>query len=304
MGANPLTFNLDTIESNLVEYLVAHNFDVWLQEWRGSTLLPSARTQFTGDQVAQHDHAAAQRAVRELSGRTELHVIAHCVGSITWVMATLAGRGTPTSLVCSSVAAHPIGPTLTRIKVGLHLGELMKAAGVRILTTDSFSDESRGERLLDLLLRLYPMPETEECDQAVCRRLAFIYGVAVHRPNVNELTHVTMHELFGPTDLTMMDHLSRMAREERLVTARGEDLYLPHLERLRLPITFMSGSDNLVWTPASTQRTHDLLQQELGGDLFRRDVFARYGHQDVLMGASAARDTFPSFLAHLDRVNA
>ncbi|MGP0029837.1 MAG: GMC family oxidoreductase N-terminal domain-containing protein [Acidimicrobiales bacterium] len=303
MGANPLTFNLDTIELNLVEYLFAHGFDVWLQEWRASTLLPSANTQFTGDQVATYDHAAAQRAVRELSGRDELHVIAHCVGSLTWVMATLAGSATPSSLVCSSVGAHPIGPTLTRIKVGLHLGELMKAAGVRILTTDSFSDESRGQRALDQLLRLYPT-KPEECDQAVCRRLAFIYGNAVHHPQLNELTHVTMYELFGPTDLTMMDHLSVMARQERVVSARGEDIYLSHLERLRLPVTLMSGSVNLVWTPASTQRTFDLLTQELGGDDFRREVFDDYGHQDVLIGATAARDTFPSFLAHLDRVNA
>ena len=42
MGANPLTFTLDTIQPNLAEYLVGHGFDVWVQEWRGSTLLPTA----------------------------------------------------------------------------------------------------------------------------------------------------------------------------------------------------------------------------------------------------------------------
>ncbi len=301
---NPLTFNLDTIEVNFVEYLVAHGFDVWLQEWRSSTLLPSATTQFTGDQVARYDHAAAARAVRELSGRNELHVIAHCVGSITWVMAILSGAATPSSILCSSVGAHPIGPAITRIKVGLHLGELLKAAGVRLLTTDSFPGEAWGQRAFDELLRLYPIPEGEQCDQAVCRRLAFIYGVAIHHPQVNELTHVTMHELFGPTDLTMMDHLSVMARHERVLSARGEDDYLVHLERLRLPLTLLSGSANLVWTPASTQRTYDLLTQELPGGDFHREVFEDYGHNDVLIGATAARDTFPHFLAHLDRVGA
>ena len=304
MGANPLTFNLDTIEPNLVEFLVAHGFDVWLQEWRGSTLLPSAKSQFNADQVAQQDHRAARRAVRQLSGRDDLHVIAHCVGSITWVMAILAGAATPSSIVCSSVAAHPVGPTITRIKVGLHLGELMKRAGVRLLTSDSFADETRGQRLLDQALRLYPIPKDEECDQAVCRRLAFIYGIAVHRPNVNELTHVTMHELFGPTNLTMMDHLSLMARKERLVSANGENQYLSHLQRLSMPITLLSGSVNLVWTAESTLQTYDLLTSELGGDTLRRVVFEDYGHQDVLMGADAPHDTFPAILAHLDRVNA
>jgi cholesterol oxidase len=304
MGANPLTYNLDTVEPNLVEYLVAHGFDVWLQEWRGSTVLPCAKTQFSADQVAQHDHAAVQVAVRSLSGRDELHVIAHCVGSITWVMAILAGTATPTSIACSSVGAHPVAPTLTRIKVGLHLGELMKAIGVRILTSDSFSDQSRGQRLLDRVLRLYPVPHEEKCDQTVCRRLAFIYGNAVHHANMNELSHVNMHELFGPTNLTMMGHLSLLARQERLLSADGSDIYLNHLERLRLPLTLLSGSENLVWTPASTKRTYDVLTQELGGDTCRRVVFDGYGHQDVLIGASAAHDTFPSFVAHLDWANA
>lgn len=304
MGANPLTYNLDTVEPNLVEYLFAHGFDVWLQEWRGSTLLPTAETQFSADQVAQHDHAAVQAAVRSLSGRDELHVIAHCVGSITWVMAILAGTATPTSIACSSVSAHPVAPTLTRMKVGLHLGELMKAFGVRILTSDSFSDQSRKQRLLDLALRLYRVPRKERCHQAVCRRLAFIYGNAVRHDNVNELSHVNMHELFGPTNLTMMGHLSLLARREQLLSADGSDIYLNHLDRLRLPLTLLSGSENLVWTPASTERTYDLVTQELGAGTCRRVVFDGYGHQDVLIGASAARDTFPSFVAHLDWANA
>ena len=41
MGANPLTFLLDTVDVNMVEYLVHSGFDVWVQEWRGSTLLPT-----------------------------------------------------------------------------------------------------------------------------------------------------------------------------------------------------------------------------------------------------------------------
>ncbi len=304
MGANPLTFMLDTIQPNLAEYLVGHGFDVWVQEWRGSTLLPTARTQFNADDVAHHDHAAVQAAIREQTGNSDFHVVSHCVGSITWMMATLAGTAAPTSLLCSSVALHPVGPTMTRIKAGLHLAGLMKDIGIGMLTTDSFSGESVGARLVDVALRVYPIPKAERCDQAVCRRLAFIYGVAVHHPNVNELTHTTMHELFGPTDMTMMAHLSRMAEAERVLSADGSDDYFPHLERLRRPITFLSGRHNLVWLPESTERTYSLLCDQLGQDFFRREVFDAYGHQDVMIGADAARDTFPAVLDHLDRVNA
>ncbi|HXR53407.1 MAG TPA: hypothetical protein VN793_00025, partial [Acidimicrobiales bacterium] len=166
------------------------------------------------------------------------------------------------------------------------------------------SDESEGARAVDLALRAYPIPKAERCDQAVCRRLAFIYGVAVHHQNMNELTHTTMHELFGLTDMTMMVHLSRMARAERVVAADGADSYLANLERLRRPITLVSGSENLVWVPESTERTYSLLVDKLGQDPVRRVVLDGYGHQDVFIGAEAARDTFPTVLEHLEHVNA
>jgi cholesterol oxidase len=104
--------------------------------------------------------------------------------------------------------------------------------------------------------------------------------------------------------MTMMVHLSHMARVQRVVDAHGTDSYLPHLERLRRPITLLSGSENLVWVPESTARTHSHLTERLGEDLFRRVVFDGYGHQDVFIGAEAARDTFPAVLDHLERVNA
>jgi cholesterol oxidase len=304
MGANPLTYLLDTIEPNLTEYLVAQGFDVWLQEWRGSTLLPTARRQFDADDVAWRDHAAAQAAVRAGTGRADIHVVSHCVGSITWMMAILAGTAEPASLLCSSVSMHPIGPSLTKVKAGLRLAQVMKDSGVRMLTTDSFADEPKGARLLDVALRAYPIPRAERCDQPVCRRLAFIYGNAVHHTNVNDATHTTMHELFGPTDMRMMAHLSRMARVEMIVSADGSDDYTPHLERVRCPMTFLSGRHNRVWVTESVDRTVDLLQRELDPGLFERVVFEDYGHQDVMIGQDAARDTFPSVLAHLDRANA
>jgi len=177
-------------------------------------------------------------------------------------------------------------------------------AGVGILTTDSTTDESWRAKLVDKALHLYPIPGAEECDQDVCRLVAFIYGPAVHHLNLNEATHLALHELWGPTNTTMMDHLSRCARAERVLTADGTDGYLPHLERLQIPITFLSGMRNLVWLPESTKRTHDLLVGEFGADRYRLVQVPDYGHQDVFQGAEASQDTFPSFLDHLDRVGA
>lgn len=300
MGANPLTYLLDTVATNLVEYLCGHGFDVFVQEWRASTSLPSALTQFTADTVATEDHPAALAAVRTESGSHDVHVVAHCVGSITWVMAALAGTADPASMLCSSVAAHPVGPAITRLKVGLHLGELLTHLGVRMLTSDSSTGQSAGARAVDRALRFYPVPEEERCDQAVCRRLAFIYGIAAHHANLDPRTHVTMHELFGPTDMTMMNHLSAMARRQRLVGADGSDRYLDHLDLLPGPVTLVSGTKNRVWLPASTERSEAALVAAVGRARVRRVVLDGYGHQDVFIGARAADDTFPAVVDHLE----
>ncbi len=301
---NPLTWSLDTVEVSMVEFLVAHGYDVWLQEWRSSTLLPTSRTQFNGDQVAEFDHPSAAATVADICGTSDLHVIAHCVGSITWLMSTLAGNVEPSSLFCSAVGAHPIAPTLTRLKVGMHLGEILHRFGVQLLTTSSTTNERFLEWLFDQELRLYPIPAEEQCDQAVCRRVSFIYGNGVHHVNLNPATHAALHELFGPTNLTMMDHLSAMARAEEIQPATGTIDYLAHLDRLQLPISLASGDRNLVWLPASTKRTFDVLVDRFGPGLYRRFVYEDYGHQDVFNGARAFKDTFPSVVEHLQRVNA
>jgi len=304
LGANPLTFSTDLIETNAVEYLVEHGFDVWIQEWRGSTLLPTCYSSFTADDVARLDHPAAEAAIRDLTGRQDLHWVTHCVGSITIMMSTLAGTTSPASVVCSQVGAHPIGPEIMKLKVRFNAAGLLRAAHVKRLTTDTFTRESRGQRALDTLLRLYPIPKAERCDQAACRRLAFIYGIAVHHPAVNAETHVNLHELFGAANLEILQQLAAMAGAERLISADHEDAYLPHLERLRLPITFLHGAHNLVWVPESTQRTYDLLVSEFGPDQYRRVVFDDHGHQDTIMGVRAVDNAFPAIVEHLDRAGA
>ena len=303
-GANPLTFTTDTIATNTVEYLTANGFDVWVQEWRGSTLLPTCRGNFDADMVARFDHPATEQYIRAATGRHELHWVAHCIGSLTLMMSTLSGTVTPASVLASSVAMHPIGPRIMGIKARLHLATLLRRLGIRHLTTDAYDDEAIKSRLFDQALRLYPIPAAERCHEAVCRRLAFIYGNAIHHAAVDEGTHHALHELFGPTNLRMMEHLSNCAAAERLIDAHGADAYLPHLEWLQFPITFVHGVHNLVWVPESTERSFDLLVREFGADNYRRVLLPNHGHQDAFMGMRSVEDAFPEVLAHLDRVNA
>ncbi len=223
---------------------------------------------------------------------------------MTWLMATMEGTVEPASMLCSQVGVHSIVPPLMRAKIQMQTGALLTALRIGLLTTDAFDDASVGARLLDQALRLHSIRRDERCDQAVCRRLAFIYGTAGHHSAVDDDAHDALHELFGPASVTMLKHLAKCAIAGRLVAGDGSDTYFPHLDRLRFPITFLHGAHNRVWLPESTARSYDLLTTTFGPELYRRVVLDGHGHQDSFMGASAAQAGFPVVVDHLVRAGA
>jgi cholesterol oxidase len=91
IGVSSLMYAIDTINTNLLEYLFEHGFDVWLLDYRLSIELPASRSQsYLGD-VATRDYPTAVARVQELSGANSVQVVAHGVGSSTFTMALLAG---------------------------------------------------------------------------------------------------------------------------------------------------------------------------------------------------------------------
>ena len=124
--------------------------------------------------------------------------------------------------------------------------------------------------------------------------------------NLNAETHDAMHELMGVANLEMMEHLASCASHERLVDVHGDDVYLPNLYRLSMPITLIQGSENQVWTLEATQTTYDALVDHFGNDdgRYARHVIEGYGHLDTVFGKNAVHDTYPKMLDHLDRAGA
>ena len=91
-----------------------------------------------------------------------------------------------------------------------------------------------------------------------------------------------------------------MTKTGHLVTATGDEAYLPHLDRLAIPITFIHGDRNECFLPASTEKTYELLRQQNGTGLYRRHVIPDYGHIDCIFGKNAVKDVYPLILQHLD----
>ncbi|MGH4008971.1 MAG: alpha/beta fold hydrolase [Pseudonocardiaceae bacterium] len=300
LGVSSLIFSMDTIETNLLEFLYAHGYDVWLLDFRASIDLPASGTRFSADDVAQYDYPAAVAKVREITTSPSVQMVVHCYGSTTFFMAMLAGLEGVRSVVSSQIATHVICPPMTRLKSGLHLPALLDKLGVESLTAYTDTNANWLHRLYDRFLDAFPDDKEEKCTSAVCHRITFMYSLLYEHDQLNGPTHEALHEMFGIANIHAMEHLALMVRAGGLRSVDGQDIYLPHRGRLAIPITFIHGAENACFLPESTEKTRTLLAQRNGAHLYRRHVIPGYGHIDCMFGKRAALDVYPLILEHLE----
>ena len=302
LGVSSRIFQIDTIDTNLVEYLYAQGYDIWLLDYRASIELPVANERFSGDEIAQYDYPAAVEKVLSVTTASAVDMVVHCFGSTTFFMAMLAGLKGVRSAVCSQIAMHSIVPTMTTLKTGLHLPSVLDLLGADSLTAYVDNHADWKDRLFDEALRLYPIDKEERCQSKTCHRITFLYAPLYEHDQLNPATHDALHEMFGVANIESFEHLALLCRTGHLVGADGSERYMQHLHRLAFPITFIHGAENDCFLPESTEKSFNLLRKVNGKSLYSRHVIGGYGHIDCIFGKDAAKDVFPLILAHLEKI--
>jgi cholesterol oxidase len=293
------SFATGTVDTNLVDYLRDHGYDVWLLDYRASSDFAAAGTAFTIDDIARRDYPAAVNEVCRIAGVEQVQMLVHCVGSMSLLMSLLDGKlkGQVRSVICSQLGAHPIPPTLSRLKACLRLATLLRLVGVKTISAD-FDPYNLCDRVVDRVLTL--IPTRERCNNPVCRRILFLFGESYLHSRLNSATHEAIDEWFGVTSTTALAHIARIVRKGHIVDSEGRDVYLPNVERLKLPISFMHGTRNREFVMEGTQATFDLLREKNDKRWYRLVKIRGYGHMDCFIGRNAARDVFPLILNELD----
>ena len=109
--------------------------------------------------------------------------------------------------------------------------------------------------------------------------------------------------MFGIANMATFNHISLMVRTGHIVDKNGGEAYMPHLDRLAIPVTFLHGAQNNLFLPEGTLKTLQTLAQANDAGLYDRIVFPNYAHMDCFMGRDSATDIFPSIVSALDRHN-
>jgi lysosomal acid lipase/cholesteryl ester hydrolase len=298
---------------NLVSYLLDNGYtDVWCLDMRMSNrhsynLFPH---RYTFDDIALYDYPPAIRIIREHIGARPLHVIAHCLGSVTFMM-SLFGKAVTgiQSLVANSVGLTPRVPRWSKLKLRNAPGIIENVLGFPNLNPRWHQDAglTRG-KLFSKGVSFFH----RECDVPECHMLSLMWGTGwpalYSHENLDERTHRRGGDLYGPTSMHYFRHVRKMIKAGNTAVkyAPGDHRYDPlpddYLQRAReieTPVLFTTGANNKVFRDSNIECHRRL--GELGCTQHELKVIPGYGHQDVFMGKDVARDVFPTLLDFMAR---
>ncbi len=297
---------------NLVNYLLDQGYgDVWTLDFRMSNRhgYNMTRHRYNLDDCALYDFPAALKALRGHIGDRRVHVICHCLGSVSFMM-SLFGKQVEgiSSVIANSVSLRPNIPLWSRMKLSVGpfvVENLMSQA----YTSPSWSRE-KGLSIGKLFAKTVSLFH-RECDVPECHMLSFIWGsgwpALYEHENLDPITHQRGGDLYGPTGMNYYRHVHKMIKGKRAVKYRPRDSryqdlpddYLEHAEAIETPVLFMTGENNRVFSDSNIL-AYNTLEEKVPGR-HELHVFPGYGHQDVFMGKNVARDIFPRLLQFLQK---
>ncbi|WP_328807298.1 alpha/beta fold hydrolase [Paraburkholderia elongata] len=290
------------VPTTFVDFLLAHGYDVWLENWRASIDLPP--NEWTLDQAALYDHPAAVRKVVEETGSPEIKAVIHCQGSTSFTMSAVAGLiPQVTTILSNAVSLHPIVPWISRQK-----GRFAVPVVSRLTPylNPQWGEHASGvvPRLLQGLVKL----THHECDNGVCRFSSFTFGtgfpVLWRHENLNPAIHDWIRGEFGNVPFSFFRQMSRCLDAGHLVSNGGfpglpQD-FAAEPPRTTARFAFIAGELNQCFLWQSQQESFKWFDRQRPNH-HSLHVLRGYGHLDVFIGKNALHDTFPVLLAELER---
>jgi cholesterol oxidase len=293
---------------NLVQYLLDQGLgDVWTLDYRMSNRFPYNMSQahYNMDDIALYDHPAAIAKLREVIGNRRIHVICHCLGSVTFTM-SLFGKAVDgiTSVIANSVALTPRVPAFSKLKGAIGPNLFEHVLGFPYVSPLWSQDDglTRGKIVSKIVSAVH-----RECDVPACHMLSLMWGsgfpaLYLHE-NLDPVTHRRGGDLYGATNFHYHRHALKMVKSgARAVKWKPKDTryaslpnnYLRDAADIETPMLLVTGDQNRVFADSNIV-CHERLEKVAPGR-HKLHIFKGYGHQDVFMGKDVARDIFPTFV--------
>jgi cholesterol oxidase len=297
---------------NLVSYLLDNGFtDVWSLDFRMSNRhsYNLFRHRMTMDDIALFDYPAAIAKMKERIGDRRIHVICHCLGSVSFMMSLFSKSVDGiTSVSSNSVALTPRVPRWSEVKLKGAPFLIEYVLGFPYLNP-RWSYEpgfSRG-KVFSKINSLFH----RECNVPACHVLSLMWGTGwpalYNHENLADITHRRGGDLYGGTSMHYYRHVRKMVKAGGAVKYDPNDPkygklpnnYFQYALDIETPVLFMTGESNRVFADSNVYCYQKL--EKLVPGRHELQVFPNYGHQDVFMGKSNHVDIFPRLLKFLNK---
>jgi pimeloyl-ACP methyl ester carboxylesterase len=299
---------------NLAGYLLDNGFgDVWTLDTRMSNRFPynTEPHHYTLDDVALYDYPAALAELRRHVGDRRVHVVAHCLGSMTILMSLFANAvHSVTSVVVNAVGLVMRVPAWSRWKLeyGKELTEHVLGLSHLDPRFDQAPPFTRGWALSRLVSLAHP-----ECDNPACHMVSFMWGsgwpALYSHDNLDPATHDRIADILGPSGLHYYRHIRKIMRAGHAVkydstaphhASLPED-YLANTAKVSTPVLFLTGDRNRVFGDSNVRCHQEVTRRSPHPDRYELYVAPGYGFLDPIIGKKAHVDVFPHILDFLKR---
>ncbi|KAF8242796.1 FAD/NAD(P)-binding domain-containing protein [Wilcoxina mikolae CBS 423.85] len=302
-------FALPTIETNAIEFFLGKGYRLYVITHRVGKSEAAKKGYTTYD--ARLDIKAAMEYVRNKANQEKMYCIVHCAGSVAFSMGLLDGT-IPASWVkgmtASQVFFNPKFATVNMLKARspVRLPSVYKRLAGDWFDCVSSTNDALVQRLTDQLLRFYPVGGKDEiCNSTTCHRSELVFGRLWSHKKLNSATHDYLSNMVGGVSMKTLENLMYAGTHDTVMDNDGNSLVTEsNLTRLRgLPILFIHGMNNAVYTPESTEISLATLRDTFGPQKYvERQIFPGYGHLDCWMGKDAYKDIYPRVLDHIEDV--
>ncbi len=313
-SASGTTFAHPQVTPNLASHLWMQGRDVWVLDMRSSCGMPSAKENWSFEDMAYADIPLAINHVFKTRGRP-VDIVAHCMGAAMFSMAVLNEKGLEpgvpyreergqVSARVNKAVLSQVGPLVSMAPENIFRAYLFTYLKHTLpLENYSFSPERESrepglvERLFDRALQLLPYSDADydiENPWPPWRRTAFsrarhridlLYGKTFSLANLSPEVLRHIDDFFGPLSVDTATQVAHFAKYQTITNHGGDNEFVSR-EKLQkswvFPTLSVHGEDNGLADVSTVGRMEAILS-DAGCD-FQKTVFSGFGHQDSLIG--------------------
>jgi len=248
-----------------------------------------------------------------------VHIIAHCVNSISIIGTAAAGLIKPEynvkSIIINSTGLTPNIGLVARLKMYIlpaFANQLFSYLSPKFIREETWTIRKVMAHFVSLF--------HWECEVPECHFTTFIWSIASEsvweHDQLNRVTHERTGDLYGGTSLRYDFHIRKCLKAGRMVKWSTNQNWFPQLPydylesalqgNLNTPVLMVTGRKNGVFYDSNIILYNKLQQAKKEGKNFIKSdyqlkVYEPYGHQDPFMGERVHIDIFPSFLQYMTK---